>query len=813
MKIETGEKVRVFISSECETEKYTAIRKKLKKRIEGTGIARVYIFEEGGPSTLTAEQDYLYGVDDSDVCVFLIDNADGVPEGVLREHQRAKSHPKKSIYIFCNENQKEPTHIQNEITGSQGPKHYTTGSFREFVTIGYQSLINDITRIYINYCKGRLSDPEFSMPRGALSEIDAGVSESLGKQLVKDIDKTKEYITRMLFSRSHIEIKNTCDLDSYCVEFLQVLFGHKTIRDININLMLLTLKDVQSQALHRVVEERWKAIQSYWLNDLNKAIEFENKALLLARELQLPNWLIQDILIDLSNLYIYEGHRQNKFMIDNPAHKELSDETTALFYPLLDRYGNSLYGEILSQDQKTSTQSPYTITIGSNDINQSGSYIANIYVIAIFNGSLTHILRTFNRVRDVAFRLCSQYSDWEFRILLLKTAMREENSKKVRGFIDLFNDVYGKMNALDAKNIYEFTSSVPIDYFKEIAKLQVFQHIGYFFSDGDYLKIETEVLEIIKSWIYSEERIIVLGDYIFKALKTNVRRLDNQKVLEIVLSIFEKGIKRFYDDALGVIGDINLTKINGNILTKLIEQIKTLIGDKSTRESCPRLGDVIINLCKQQKKLTDELYGSVIKYMGAPYKERYHLEIFVDSQEESKDYINKYLAIIRKRNSTQGREGRYSAYMDNPYSTIAKIINYNNVIVDSELMGEIINVCKDTLYLDTQLLSTKVEAIRLIIFLGAISTEYNYEYQVLVHQIIKDEELILKGEDMLLDKTSKTTLYFNFIMMKLVSKAAKFDEVVGLLGSYVELEEFEKLEALKTIIALFEKVMRLSRKM
>ena len=129
-----------------------------------------------------------------------------------------------------------------------------------------------------------------------------------------------------------------------------------------------------------------QAIQSYWLNDLNKAIEFENKALLLARELQLPNWLIQDILIDLSNLYIYEGHRQNKFMIDNPAHKELSDETTALFYPLLDRYENSLYGEILSQDQKTSTQSPYTITIGSNDINQYGSYIANIYAV-----SYTHL--------------------------------------------------------------------------------------------------------------------------------------------------------------------------------------------------------------------------------------------------------------------------------------------------------------------------------------------------------------------------------------------------------------------------------------
>ncbi|NLX03150.1 MAG: hypothetical protein GXY40_11575 [Syntrophomonadaceae bacterium] len=804
-RIETDEKIRVFISSICGNEKYDTIRRELKRLIEDTRIAKVYLFEKRPASTLTAEQDYLYGVDDSDVCVFLIDNADGVPEGVLREYQRAKAYPKKTIYIFCNENQKEPTHIQNEITGAKGAKYYITDSFQKFITLGYDSFINDVAGIYINYCKGRLIDPEFATPEGIISEVDIGAAESLEKQLFKNMDKTKEFITKVLFSRPHVEVNSTCDLDSYCVEFLQVLFGNKTIKEVNTNLMLLTLEEMQSPELNKVVVERWKAIQYYWLNNLDKAIECENQALLFARELQLPNWLIQDILIDLRNLYVYKGHTESTFLIKSPAQEELDNETTALFYPLLDRYEQSLYEEILNQDQKTSTQSPYTVTWGSN-IDQYGGYIANIYVMAFFNGSLTHILRTFDRIKDVAFSLCSQYDDWEFRLLLLKMAMIKGDKKEVKSLIDLFNDVYGKMNALDAKNIYEFNSGAPINYQKEIAKLQVFQHLGYFFSDEDYLKIVAEIIEIIKDWIESEKRVFILGDYIFEALKANIHRLDNQIILEIVLRIFGKGLRRFYDDTLEVVGKINFKKISGDIFLKLIEQLKMLIEEKSTRESCRKLGDVIISLRKQQREQTEGLHESVIKYMSDSYKERYFLEILVDSQEESKDYINKYLSEIKERNSTQGKDGRYSGYMDNPYDTIANIINYNNVIVDSELMGAIINVCKDTLYLDTQLLSAKVEAIKLITFLGTISMEFNYYYQVLVHQIIKDEELIFKGKDeMFLDKTSKTTLYFNFIMMKLVFKAAKFDEVIGLLGSYAGLEEFEKLEALKTVISMFEK--------
>ena len=806
VKIESDERIRVFISSICGVEKYDSIRAELKKLIEDTGIAKVYLFEgKQQASTLTAEQDYLYGVDDSDVCVFLIDNSDGVPLGVLKEHQRAKAHPKKSIYIFCDENEKKPTNVQNEITGAKGSKYYITNSFQDFITIGYNSFINDIVNIYLSYCRGRLIDPEFDIAKGVINEVNVDASESFEKQLFKNMDKTKEFITKELFNRAYKEVKNSCDLDSYCLDFLQVLFGNKTIKDINTSIILLALDELQSPELHKVVVERWKAIQYYWMNNLEKAIESGKKALTLARELQLPNWLIQDILIDLRNLFVYKGYEENVIFQKSTAQEELDNETTTLFYPLLDRYDKSFYEEILNQEQKTSTQSPYTVTWGNN-IDQLGGYISNTYIMAFFNGSLTHILRTFDRVKDAAFSLCSQYDDWEFRITLLKMAIIKGDRKEVKSLIDLFNDVYGKMNAADAKSIYDFIKGSPIGYQKGKAKLHAFQHLGYYFSDEDYLQIKEEVYEIINDWIESDKRVFLLNDYVFGALKANVHRLDNQIILEIALRIFEKGLMRFYDNSLEVIERIDFRKISDISFTTLIEQLKILMGEESTRENCRKLGDVIISLRKQLKEQTEELHESVIRYMSDSYKERYFLEILVDSQEESKVYINKYLSMIKERNSTQGKGGTYSGYMDSPYQTIANIIHHNNVIVDGELIEAIVNVCKDTLYAETQLLSAKVESIKLITFLGTIATEPNYDFKSLVHQVIKDEELIFKGKDeMFLDKTSKATLYFNFVMMKLAFKVSKFNEVVGLLGSYSGLEEYEKLEALKTVISMFGK--------
>ena len=72
-----GQKIKVFISSICGVERYDKVRSKLKSSIEATQLADVYLFEEAGAASLSASSHYTWALEDSDICIFLIDNFDG----------------------------------------------------------------------------------------------------------------------------------------------------------------------------------------------------------------------------------------------------------------------------------------------------------------------------------------------------------------------------------------------------------------------------------------------------------------------------------------------------------------------------------------------------------------------------------------------------------------------------------------------------------------------------------------------------------------------------------------------------------------
>ena len=110
------QKINVFISSQCgdepEKQKYNLVREALKTLIESTGFAQAYVFESEGASTTSAGQHYTFALEDCDVCIFLIDNSDGVPPGVQKEIDTAKKHGIKSLFYFCDQSSKAETPLQ-----------------------------------------------------------------------------------------------------------------------------------------------------------------------------------------------------------------------------------------------------------------------------------------------------------------------------------------------------------------------------------------------------------------------------------------------------------------------------------------------------------------------------------------------------------------------------------------------------------------------------------------------------------------------------------------------------------------------------
>lgn len=146
------QKIKVFISSACGDDlwkqKYNLVRAGLKALIEATLFAEVYLFESEGASTASARQHYTSALEDCDVCIFLIDNKDGIPDGVQVEIDIANKFGIKSLYYFCDQSSKDKTPLQRSLSGARNAKSKDVHSFEDFIRIGATDLIEDLVMIY-----------------------------------------------------------------------------------------------------------------------------------------------------------------------------------------------------------------------------------------------------------------------------------------------------------------------------------------------------------------------------------------------------------------------------------------------------------------------------------------------------------------------------------------------------------------------------------------------------------------------------------------------------------------------------------------
>ncbi len=374
MPIIPGQKIKVFISSICGVEKYDKVRKELKDAIEKTQLADVYTFENEGASTLPAGDHYKFALEDSDVCIFLIDNADEITTGVQEEIDIVKKHNKKALYYFCDETQKKKTALEQSLMGAHFAKSKTVHSFSELSQDGAQALIDDIVAVYHYYCTGRivLNHDE----NDEILAVDVVGTEKyqlpiIPKSTLKNVDKCRDYILKFVLGssrgRTPDKTEKTSNFDDWGIKFLSVLFKGESIKHFNAAMYLEELKAQQDDRYYQVVKIRWQAIQAYFCGDVEKCVEHLASAEKLAKETNQPSWVIKDILVDLRNQQSSCNTIKNMYSVP-PAQKELTESNEELYYPILDRIHESLNEKYIGGLYEKKTGSSYTVTIGNNFI-------------------------------------------------------------------------------------------------------------------------------------------------------------------------------------------------------------------------------------------------------------------------------------------------------------------------------------------------------------------------------------------------------------------------------------------------------------
>ena len=313
-------KIKVFISSKCgDHGKYDDLRKRLVKRIEDTHLMRTYVFENEGSSILPVQYEYITHLEESDTCIFIIDNKDGVSESVRRELETAEKNGISSLYYFCDQDSDTETDVQKHLDASEEYKYSVVHQFSQLGNKIYTDLLKNITEIYHYFCKHKITIANQAMVhRQDLIKTGYVPEIKISQEVIEKVEKSTKYLYTFL---NLGKFENNDDytfetLDDWVYQMLKVLFEGMSIKTFNYHEFV---KKYCEEHYVGLIEKRWKAIDQYFSDNLQEAHDTLEEAVQDAQYMKCPDWVVKDLLIDLRNSENILNEQNNTYYFLHPG--------------------------------------------------------------------------------------------------------------------------------------------------------------------------------------------------------------------------------------------------------------------------------------------------------------------------------------------------------------------------------------------------------------------------------------------------------------------------------------------------------------
>lgn len=266
-------KLRVFISSKCGG-KYTIARKSLQKLLDVTGLVETYVFETDPASSEDTQSAYLDYVDNSNLCIFLVDNADGVPPAVLSEEKRAKDKHLRLLYIFCDENKKEPTPMQEDVRKLQSAKYALAHEFSDIVSKAYDSVMQDVIAVY------KKKEELFSVEKSEVEPISAKAliteTYSLPATSFSKYPHVACVLTKNILPVNPLNKEDEeTSLERLLSEHLQTVIFQKPFDETIIDSICTEVSKENNGEICEVLQLRYQAQKCYYLTKYDECLMFE----------------------------------------------------------------------------------------------------------------------------------------------------------------------------------------------------------------------------------------------------------------------------------------------------------------------------------------------------------------------------------------------------------------------------------------------------------------------------------------------------------------------------------------------------------
>lgn len=295
------------------------------------------------------------------------------------------------------------------------------------------------------------------------------------------------------------------------------------------------------------LSKRWDALNLCFIGKFEEALKFEEEALDLARKSNMPEWIINDILIDCRNLENDVNHLQRRFVYGNHQ-QELDASSSFIYLPVSDRFLQYAYKGAIQEEIKINSQSDRTTTFGTN-LAEIINNIENYLFSAILYGSYTHIVMSRQALAQVLYQYGKLYNNGNFIYLSLSLYLLSGDTKNFKQIlIKEWDTVYSTITA-HANDLWKLTDNINLNS-KDSSKQVFLENLGTYLSDDVFLKAEIYLYEFSDNIHWGN------AENYFDCLKNISPRLNHSKLITAILPIIEE--KRFH---LG----IGLTKVLFNL--------------------------------------------------------------------------------------------------------------------------------------------------------------------------------------------------------------------------------------------------------
>lgn len=777
--INPATRLNVFISSAQKAEngfKWSEVRRKVKEHLEECPYIIPFIIDDVA-SEISSTQLFQYEVSTADIVILLVKGE--VRPGTSTEFTTATKN-KKPLLVYFLKDDNPSLKVAQLRKAVEVADYCTYRDIDDFDNIA-QIIQNDVVANVIKYHK--YDHYKKNGVDTAPIEISTVAEESIS---AKHSTPTKTSIA--LFSSSYAHIYKLLGLDGIVDEDTT----QSTLHELGVAALDWLVSgiplDCEAEILKLIEDlddlydstdwlvKRWDAIRFELSDNSEEALIAEKEALALAKEANLPTWILNDILIDCRNLENEVHNKKGKWVIESEIQKELTNLETIVYLPVLDRYLTDIYGALAKEEFKFQTASPNTIFFGTN-IGDVINNVENYFFSAILYGSYTHMVIT----RDILARVLYKYDELTKRGPLLldciKILVLNGNEKQFKETIDYrWDDVYAEIVS-HADEIWKLTDKVSSSRRTSI-KQAVISKLGLYLSDSAFKEVQEFLLSLAPTvyWGISE-------DY-FECIYQNMRRLNCKNVMRMLTGIIEEQRFHLGGKLANIILQMKLDDVDAETQRAFCEVLKSKISFIVENGGTPQ---IIATLACQNPETFSVLSEVPDNGLTGVEKSFYDINMGKGNWD---DVLIHEIETAKKQFEVNKEPGTYTGFFELPYATIKKVIReHYDPSMDEVIEQVFFPLCVEVLK-SQAVARVKNDCIDclcdVLVFNASLKTKMSQELFDAIAKIEVEKTGTIWGE-------SKGAFACRALMVKIIAGTSSKEELLEWCVGYSKKETNERL--------------------